>query len=300
MKEKIVITGGSGLIGIQLTALLLQEGYEVVHLTRSKNSRSGVKTYLWNHRNNYIEPGALDGASYIIHLAGAGIADSKWTDKRKQLIINSRTSTANCLLRHVKTHNIPLKAFLSASGINCYGSHTAETIYTEDDPFATDFTGECVRLWEESVFQFENICRTAAFRIGVVFDKEGGALTKLEKPIQFGVGAALGSGKQYIPWIHANDVSRLFLFGLRNNISGAYNAIANEHITNRELTKAIGKALKIPVILPNVPAFVLRVMFGEMAALILEGSRASNTKITQAGFEFKYPDLQSALKEIYG
>lgn len=300
-KAHVLITGGTGLIGQRLTKLLVAENYHVTQLTRLKNSLCGVKTYVWDYRNKFLEKDALTGVDYIIHLAGAGIADEKWTPHRKKVIIESRRGSTNFLHEQVLAQNIHLKAFISASGINYYGAITSDQIYTEDDPAASDFTAVCVKEWEKAVHQFQPLCRTVKLRTGVVLTKEGGALAKLATPIGFGVGAALGTGQQWVPWIHIDDICRMYLFALENEqISGEYNAIASEHINNAQMTKVVAKALKRPLFLPNVPEFILRKMFGEMSALVLNGSRASNEKITTAGFEFKYAKMEDALKEIYG
>jgi uncharacterized protein (TIGR01777 family) len=299
-KAHVLITGGSGLIGQRLTKLLVSENYHVTQLTRIKNSLCGVKTYLWDYRKGILEKDALTGVDYIIHLAGAGIADEKWTAKRKKIIINSRKESTRFLYEKVLQQNINLKGFISASGINYYGAITSDAIHTESDPPALDFTGVCVKTWEKAVDLFLPVCRIVKLRTGVVLSKDGGALPKIAAPIGWGVGAALGSGKQWVPWIHIDDLCRMFLHALENNeIQNAYNAIAPEHITNKGLTKAVAKALKMPLFMPNIPEFILRKMVGELAVLVLQGSRASSEKITQTGFEFQYGTLEKALKQIY-
>ncbi len=298
--EKIVITGGSGLVGTQLTALLLREGYEVVHLGRQKNSRSGVKVYEWDPRHEKIEAGALKNCNYIIHLAGAGIADKRWTEIRKKELIESRTSGPRFLARLARLENPPLKGFFSASGINYYGAETHEKIFTEKDPPAQEFIADCVVQWEAAADHFLPFCRVAKLRLGMVLDKNEGALPRLARPAEFGLGAPLGSGRQYVPWIHVEDVCRAFLHLIRNpETEGVYNTVAPQHLTNRELVKAIAKARSMPAWLPAVPAFLIRGFLGEMSRLILEGSRASSEKLQQSGFVFRFPEINSALKNSY-
>lgn len=297
--EKVLITGGSGLLGTRLTRLLLKEGYSVAHLGRSRNSRNPVKVFLWNPGKKMLEEGALNDVDYIIHLAGEGIADKKWSEERKKSILKSRTEGPAFLLEKVKAANIPLKGFFSASGVNLFDTKS-EKIFTEEDKHGEGFVANVVLEWEKAARNFESLCRVTIFRFGILLDKNEGALPKIAFPVQFGFGAALGSGKQWVPWLHIEDAARCFLFALKNeNIRGAYNAVAPQHISNRELTKAIGRALHMPVILPPVPAFVLRMVFGELSQLVLEGSRISSAKLHGEGFECLYPEISKALGEIY-
>lgn len=300
--EKVVITGGSGLIGVSLTKLLVNEGYEVVHLTRDKNSLCGVKTYLWDTKRNYIEEGALENASHIIHLAGSSIAGGKWTEERKRSIINSRTKTAALLFGKVKEMNIQLKSFISASGISYYGTLTSDRIFTENNFPATDskndFASRCVLEWENEVDKFSTITRVVKLRTGIVLDFHGGALQKMYEPMQWGMGAALGNGKQWMPWIHIQDMCQMYLFALKNNMEGSYNAVAPSHVTNKGFIQTLAAVTKHRLLFPNVPVFLLKMMFGEMANIVLEGSRVSSEKIEQAGFKFDFPELKTALIDL--
>lgn len=297
--QKILITGGSGLIGVPLTKLLVKEGFEVAHLTREKNSLCGVRTYLWDTRKNFIEDGALENTSYIIHLAGTNIGGGRWTEERKKSIVKSRTKTAEFLLQKVKEKNIPLKAFISASGTSYYGTVTSDKIFTEEDTFGNDFAAQCVVEWEKSVKRFSEICRVVKLRTGIVLDKNGGALQKMYGPMQWGIGSALGSGKQWMPWIHIDDICKMYLFALKNDISGSYNAVAPEHINNEQFISSLAKVTRHKLILPKVPSFLLRWIFGEMAMIVLEGSRISDEKIKKEGFTFEYPELYKSLSTIY-
>ncbi len=297
---KVLISGGSGLIGIELTKKLIQNGIEVTHLTRAKNSKAGVKTYVWDWKKKYLEENALDGVTHIVHLAGAGIADKAWTMERKRLIVKSRVLTARLLLEEVKEQNIPLKAFVSASGIGYYGATTSDKIYTETDKRGDDFVAECCVQWENAADQFESICRVVKFRTGIVLDKNGGAVEKIADTIKKGIGAPIGTGRQFMPWIHIEDMVEMYYQSIMNeSISGEYNAVASQHSNNIEFTEALAKSLGKKLWLPKVPSFVIKLMFGEMAAIVLEGSKVSNRKILETGFEFKHNDLEEALKSLY-
>lgn len=270
-------------------------------MSRSRNSRSGVKVFLWDIRKGFLEEGALDGVEYIIHLAGEGIADQKWTEERKRSILKSRTEGPAFLLSEIKRKGVQLKGFFSASGINYFGSSTDDRIYTEQDPPGDDWISSVVVEWEKAVDAFLPHCRTVKFRFGLVLDKNEGGLPKMAFPVQFGFGAALGTGKQWVPWIHVEDACRAFLFAIENeSLTGSFNCISPQHVTNKELTRNLAKVLRMPLWLPNVPAFALRIFLGELSVLVLEGSRASSEHLTSRGFTFRYPDLTIALKEIYG
>lgn len=295
VKEKILITGGSGFIGKHLTKLLIQEGFDVVHVSRTLNSKTGVKTFVWDFKRKYVDPKALENVSYIIHLAGAGIADKPWTYKRKKEIVTSRIEGIPILLEEVKKQNLPLKAFISASGINYYGTKTSEKIFTEDDSVGEDYLAQTCLYWENYADRFKEKCRVVKLRTGVVFGQHEGALQKMKEPFRYGLGTSLGTGSQYMPWIHIDDLCNMYLHAIKNNIEGSFNACNPQHITNKELSIAIAKSLNKKLWLPNVPKFVLKLIFGEMADMLLEGSRCSSEKILSTGFEFKYSDIEKAI-----
>ncbi|MDO9595464.1 MAG: TIGR01777 family oxidoreductase [Lutibacter sp.] len=291
----ILVTGGTGFIGRALCDLLRTKGHTVLILSRTKTDKPN--TFYWNLAERYIDPAAIINTDYIIHLAGEGIADKRWTAQRKKDLINSRVETANLLFEKVKELNPNLKGFIAASGIGYYGATTSEKIYEENDAVGEDFISEICKVWEKASLQFDAInIRTVIFRTGVVLAKEGGALEKLSQPIKLGVGAPIGSGEQYIPWIHLNDLCNMYVEAIENReFKGIYNAVAPEHVTNKSLTKMIAKNLKKPLWLPNIPAFVMKLILGKMAVIILEGSRVSSEKIMATGFKFKFPTLNEAL-----
>lgn len=300
MSKKILITGGSGLVGGELTAILQSKGYQVAHLSRKADHSGGIKTFAWDYLSGKLDEEALSDLYAIIHLAGAGIADERWSEKRKKVIIDSRVKTAQLMYNTCAKLNQWPEVFISASGINYYGSLTSDHIFSEKDLPAPSFIGQCCVLWEDAALKFKGHSRVAMLRTGVVLSTKGGALPKIAAPINLGAGAPLGSGKQWMPYIHIEDLCHMYLHVLENtDVNGAYNATNRDHITNRNLTKAIAKALKKPLWLPAVPGFALKLALGEMSEILLEGSRASADKIASTGFKFRFQDLHSSLSDLY-
>ena len=297
---KVLITGGSGLLGSSLTQKLLSENIEVVHLTREKNSKNDVKNYLWNWGKNEIDERCFNGITHIIHLAGAGIAEKAWTQKRKNTIVKSRVLTARLLHSKIKSLNIDLKAFISASAVGFYGAQVSEKEFNESDVSYEDFMGNCCKQWENAADLFIPISRVVKLRLGVILDKDFGALPRIARMIKNRIGSPLGTGNQYMPWIHIDDAVEIFYKAIRNNeYSGVYNAVSTENITNSILTKSVGRVLNRKIWLPNVPSFILRFLYGEMSDTILKGVKVSNKKIKNLGFKFKYNKIDEALKYIY-
>lgn len=294
--KKVLITGGSGLIGKRLSFLLASRGYEVRILSRSNSLKNNYKTFLWNVTEQYINDSAFEGLNHIIHLAGAGIADKRWTEKRKKEITDSRVVSTNLLYNTVKRLEIPLNSFISASATGFYGSITSETIFKEIDKPAKDFLGKVCSLWERSIFQFNEMkIRTVALRTGIVLSKDGGALKKMKTPVI----TALGNGKQYMPWIHIDDLCELYIKAIEDEqFKGAFNAVSSEHISNLSFSKKISKIFNHPFLAIGAPNFILQIVFGEMSTIILNGSRISANKIKQAGFKFKFENLEKALKNL--
>ena len=294
--EKVLITGGSGLIGRRLSFLLKSRGYEVRILSRSNNPKNNYKTFVWNVSEQYINDSAFEGLNHIIHLAGAGIADKRWSEKRKKEIIASRVASTNLLYNSVKRLKTPLNSFISASATGYYGAVTSETIFEEKDKPAKDFLGKVCSLWEDSIFQFNEIkIRTVALRTGIVLSKDGGALKKMKTPII----TSLGNGKQYMPWIHIDDLCELYIKAIEDEqFKGAFNAVSSEHISNLSFSKKVSKIFNHPFLAVGTPSFILQIVFGEMSTIILNGSRISANKIKQAGFKFKFENLEKALKNL--
>ncbi|WP_100077471.1 TIGR01777 family oxidoreductase [Chryseobacterium camelliae] len=298
MKEIILITGANGLIARKLAEKLDKE-YRVRFLTRKKKK---AHEFEWDLKKGTVDQAAFDNVSHIIHLAGANISEKRWTDERKKELISSRVDSARLLMEGVRNRNIKLKSFISASGINYYGTETTEKIYTEEDPAGKDFLSEVVVLWEQVADEFtENGLaeRVVKLRTAVVLSEKEGALKKLMVPVEYGIGSPLGTGKQYMPWIHLEDIASMYEYAVKNNsVEGAYNAVAPQHTTNAAFTKEVAGILNRPFIMPNVPAFLLKLIFGELSVAVLEGSRASAKKIMDSGFDFRFPDLHTALQDL--
>ncbi len=298
--EKILITGGTGIIGKHLTKMLIDNGYAVAVLGRKSNKTGSIQTWFWDIENHMIDAGAFDSVDYIIHLAGAGIGDKRWSKRRKKEIRDSRIRSAQLIFNQVMQEKGQIKAFISASAIGYYGSLTTERIFSEPDPPATDFLGETCRLWEEAADRFRDAgIRTVIIRTGVVLTPNGGALSKLALPVKRGIGSHLGHGRQYMPWIHIDDLCGIYLKALKDqSMHGSYNAVAPEHVNNRQFVKAIAGVLHKSLWFPPVPAFIIRLLFGEMATMLLTGSRVAADRITAAGYEFRYRTLNQALTHL--
>jgi len=299
--KKVLITGGTGLIGKRLTQLLLEEGYEVAYLSRKKTSIPSVQVFEWNVDKGHIEEGALENTDYLIHLAGAGVADERWTEERKKLIISSRTETAGLLRKKLMEKNVRPAAFISSSGSSYYGEDTGDVRNTESAPPNEDFLSQVTVVWEKAADDIAALgIRTVKLRTGIVLSNEGGAIPRMAAPAKFGFGAPLGSGKQWVSWIHVDDLCRMYMEAMENNSwQGAYNAVASQPVTNEELTKQICIALDKPQWLPNVPAFALKMAFGEMASVVLGSSYLVNERIAkETNFQYHFNELDKALTEI--
>jgi uncharacterized protein (TIGR01777 family) len=298
--SKVVITGGTGLVGKALTLLLRSRGYDVVVLTRNKEKSNQSSYSYWDVTNGIIDKELILSADYLVHLAGEGIADGGWTASRKNTILESRINPLALIHNIIEEHPHQLKAIVSASGVGYYGAITSEKVFTETDEPATDFLGKTCVQWEHAVDKFNQLnIRTVKLRTGIVLAKEGGALPKMLLPFNYGFGSALGSGKQFMPWISLTDLCNMYLFAIENKqLQGAYNAAIEDETTNASFSGTLAKGLNKNIWLPNVPAFFLTLFLGEMAKLVLEGSRVSNKKIKDAGFVFNNVDLNTTLNEL--
>lgn len=295
--KNILISGATGLIGGQLIEQLQKKHYQISILSRNEQNIPKVKCYVWDVRQQILPLEAIEQADCIVHLAGANIGSKRWTEKRKKEIIDSRVDSGALLLQRIKEAQHKPQAFITASAVGYYGLHTSDKIYTEDDAPADDFFGEVGASWENVLTGTEAMgLRSVALRLGIVLAKEEGALPKMAMPLKFGFGSPIGSGKQYIPWIHIDDAVSLFMKAIEDtSLKGAYNAAAPEHITNAGFTKLLCQVrhrLFIPI---GVPAFLLKLVLGEMADIVLKGSRVSSKKIIATGFEFQHPGLRKAL-----
>ena len=299
MVKKILITGASGLVGQRLTELLLQKGYQASHLGRSKRG-GAVPSFVWDVEKGFLDSKAMNDVNTIIHLAGAGVADKRWTATRKKEILESRTKSTALLFETLKKEKNSVTTLISASAIGYYGFGRSDEVFTEESKPGSDFLAQVTKQWEEKVDKISSIgIRVVKLRIGIVLSEKGGALMEMAKPIKLGVGSPLGTGKQYLTWIHLDDLCEMFIKTAEDEMmSGSYNAVGSEWVTNAEMTKAIAKVLKKPLWLPPVPGIALKVILGEMAYLVINGSKISSTKIQKTGFKFKFVWLEEALKDL--
>lgn len=296
-KPVVLITGANGIVAKYLKEEL-QYDYEIRLLTRQvKNDDE----FLWDIKNGILDPKALQDVAHVVHLAGASIAEKRWTQKRKREIISSRVDSAKIILENCKKLNLKFKSFISASAIGFYGPQDESVLLTENSPKGNDFLSDVVELWENSADEFlqENIAdRVVKLRFGMVLSEEG-ALQKLSVPIKNYIGANLGDGKQIISWIHVLDLVKMIRFSIeRDDVNGVYNAVSPNSVSHKDFTKVLANVLGKPLILPNVPAFVLKTVLGEMSTLILDGQKVSAEKIQKLGFKFQFEDLKSALQNL--
>jgi uncharacterized protein (TIGR01777 family) len=298
----VLITGGTGLIGTPLTEALLARGYQVSHLSRKLGRNPKVKTFLWDVPKQQIDPACTNGVNTIIHLAGAGIADKRWTAKRKKELIESRTESIRLVYSVLhKNPDHQVKQIISASATGYY-SNRGNELLTESSVPLHDFLATCCIEWEKAVDEGRQFgLPVTKFRTGVVLTTRGGALPPIALPVKFGLGTVLGSGKQYVPWIHMQDAVDMYLQAIDGQLpADVYNMVAPNPATNQQLTKAVATQLGRPLWLPNVPAAVLKLILGEMSLVVLGSTRVSAQKIQDFGFQFKYPLLSDALSNIYG
>ncbi len=299
MKQKILIAGGSGLLGKRLTQLLLKKGHEVVWLSRSDDLQADIKKYAWNPQMHTIDLRAFDGVDTVINLAGAGIAEKRWTPARKKELIDSRVQSTYTLYNFLKNNTHQVTTYVSASAVGYYGD-TADALITEEHEVAMDFMGTCCKQWEQAADTIAGLgIRTVKLRIGVVLAADGGALVQLAAPIKWGLAAALGSGKQWMSWIHISDLCKLFLKVVeQTDYKGVYNAASPQPETNYAVTKVIANHLNKPFFLPAVPVWALQIMLGEMSKVVLNSNRCSVQRVQKMGFEFEFPDIKAAIADI--
>ena len=296
----VLITGATGLIGQELKSQLLKEGTIIHYLTTSPEkveNDPNYKGFVWDATAQEIDVACLKGVTAIIHLAGASIAQ-RWTGEAKESILKSRTETAGLLFKTLQENEHEVSHFVSASAVGAYPS-SKSNIYTETYlKYNPGFLGEVVEAWEQAADQFTQLgLKVAKVRVGVVLAEKGGALEKLLQPIRMYVGAPLGSGDQWQSWIHIHDLAGIFKRVVQGGLEGIYNAVAPNPVTNKTLTKEAAHFLNKPLFLPNVPEFILKLILGQMAAIILESQKVSSEKIEQE-YDFKYAQLHDALADL--
>ena len=297
----VLITGATGLVGQELVNLLLQNGYTIHYLSTSKSklvSQNNYKGFFWNPKKSEIDTNALTGVEVIIHLAGANVA-KKWTTAYKEEIIESRVLSTQLLYQTLQKNSHQVKQIISASAVGIYPDSLTDIYHETDLDIDVSFLGNVVKQWENEVSQFEKLeIIVSKIRIGIVLAKNGGALQEMAKPIQYGVGAAFGSGEQYQSWIHVQDLVAIFQFVMENQLTGVYNGVAPYPVTNSELTKAIAKTLGKPLFFPNIPKFVMKLILGEMHQILFSSQHVSCRKLLDENFQFKFASLDKALNDL--
>ena len=300
---KILITGGTGMIGQRLAELLIDAGHDVALLTREPGKSSHFRLFGWDPAAGTIDPAALPYADCIVNLAGSNVAEGKWTTARKQEILRSRLDGLELLQRELAKGGHHVHTLLSASAIGIYGDRGDELLH-ENSPTAApgdDFLADVVLQWEAAARAIEAPGRRVVLpRIGIVLSPEGGALVPIAKTVRIGVGAPLGSGRQYMSWVHLDDLCRLLVHMLRDELwQGVYNAVAPHPVTNQEFTETLAQVMHKPLVLPKVPAFGLKLAMGEMSEIVLGSQRVSADKVLSQGFQFEFATLRAALESFY-
>lgn len=297
--KKVLITGGSGLVGSALTTFLQNKGISVCHLSRSK-SKIGIETYIWNIEKQEIDTRCIANCDAIIHLAGANVGEGKWTLERKKEILDSRIMSTQLLTNMLKNNSHQVRTVICASAIGIYGMDESAILVNEESSLGNDFLANVTKEWENKCNEITELnIRKVNLRIGVVLALESGALPKMMQPIKYFVGAALGSGKQYLSWIHIHDLCDIIYQSLINdNFSGNYNAVAPHPVDNQKFTHILAKVLNRKVLLPNVPSFVLKILLGEMSNLVLLGKNVENKRLNEMNLTYKFPKLEAALQDL--
>ncbi|MBC7848207.1 MAG: TIGR01777 family protein [Chitinophagaceae bacterium] len=312
--QTVVITGGTGLIGSALSKLLNQQRYQVVLLTRSapkliqfspEVQPTTIKAH-WDPARQEIDDTVIANADFILNLAGAGVADKRWTEDRKKEIVQSRIDSGKLLVRSLERIPNKVKAVVNASGVGWYGPDPQipnPKPFTEDQPAYDDFLGRTCVAWEESIKPVSSLGkRLVILRTGIVMSNEGGALKEFKMPLNFGVAAILGTGKQIMSWIHIEDLCRIFLKAIEGDeMQGVYNAVAPVPATNKNIATTLARNKNGKLFLPiRVPAFALKLGLGEMSIEVLKSATVSSKKIEDAGFTFAFETIEHALKDLVG
>jgi hypothetical protein len=296
--QRVVISGGSGLVGRHLSSMLGRDNFDVVHLSHRKGRNTGYHTYFWDPAKGYCDREAFHDGDAIIHLAGANIGGRRWTGDRKREIVDSRTKTAEVLYESSVGAGIRPSVFVTASATGIYGSSITENVFEESDPPADDFLGETCRLWEAGAEPFRAAgIRVVIIRTAPVLAPTGSVLSKVTAAAKAGLIVRLAPGNQYFPWIHINDLCSIYVKSVSDtDMSGPYNASAPDHITHDMFMSEVARQKRLPVFLPHVPVWLMHIVLGEMSVVLTTGSRISSRRLEDAGFGFRYPDIKSALE----
>ena len=299
--KTVLLTGGSGMIGIRLSEILIDKGYNVIWLSRKRDINAQIPHYRWHYQNNEIDQEALYKADVIIHLAGSNLSKGFWTRHKKKEIVESRVQTTKLLLATTMLMSKRPETFISASGVGYYGMHTSDKIYSEEDlPAHNDFLSRVCKMWEDTALRFNKDLgiRTVILRTAFVISKDSGGFKKMKSLAQFGMAAPLGTGKQFVSWIQLDDLCNMYVKAIEDKtMQGVYNAVAPEKITNSEFMRVLAKEMKRPFFFPKIPALLLRLLMGETSGMILKGSSVSSQKIMATGYKFQYPTLKEAIRK---
>lgn len=300
--ETVLITGGTGTIGKALSSLLVSKGYRVIILSRGDHSATENVTFAkWDVSKKYVDLQAIASADHIVHLAGEGIADKRWSKKRKKAIVESRVKSGELIVSSLRDNPNKVKTVVSASGIGWYGEDKkGGRPFKESDPPADNFLGETCRLWEESIQPVEGLGkRLVIYRTGIVLSNDGGAFPEFVRPMKFGIAGILGSGRQVVSWIHVEDIVRAYVEAIENShLRGVYNAVARESVSNKELTLRIARARRRPFIAMHVPGFGLKALVGEVSVEVLKSADVDGSRLRDSGFNLIYPTIESAINDL--
>ncbi|MBE7172038.1 MAG: TIGR01777 family protein [Williamsia sp.] len=305
--QTVLITGGTGLIGRQLTRHLISKGYQVIVLTRelpTEKANPPLRYALWDIEQQTIDKDAILQADYIVHLAGANVGEKRWTKKRKEEIVSSRIQSSALLIKGLTENGNKVRALISASAIGWYGEDPRipnPHPFVETDPPDEGFLGHTCKLWEDSIQPVTGLdIRLVILRTGLVLDNSGGVLAAFKKPVYFGLAGILGNGKQIMSWIHVDDICQMYLAAIeQENLHGPYNAVAPKPVSNKELTLHLAKTMKGKFyVSAHVPGFLLETALGEMSTEVLKSTTVCCDKIRKAGYNFKFPTLEGAIDDL--
>lgn len=300
MGKTILIAGANGLVGTALSLDAGNAGHSVRHLVRSRNhNHTGYECFTWDVEREYIEPGALSGVDVVINLAGSNVGDGRWTPAKKREIMESRVLSTRLLCQAISAGSTGPVKYIAASAIGYYGLQAAAFPFTEEAPPGTDFMARVCVEWEKEARTIENIGKSLCIlRLGVVM-AEGGALQQMSGPVKRFAGIALGTGRQVVPWVHIHDVCRAFLLAIDDvSMTGVYNVVAPEVISNKQLMREIAGIYRKSMLPGGVPAFLIRMVLGEQADIILGGAPVSAEKIRTQGLIFRFPHIREALEDL--
>lgn len=292
--KNILIAGGTGFIGQLLAKELIRQGHSVQILSRNPKRKNEVQ---WSSSARTIEADKVFNTQILINLCGEAIDAKRWSKNRKKALENSRIGSTLALFA-LRGHFPNLEHYITASGISAYGMNDGSIIYREDDDFGANYISQLVEKWENSADLFQSLTSVTKIRIAMVLDENEGAIHRLAKPIKMGVGSPIGSGKQIVNWIHSNDLVRLFAWVVEHKLEGTYNANAKD-VTNEMMVKETAQQLKKKLWVPKIPAFLIKILFGELSDILIHGARVSNEKIMDTGFKFNYPTIDKALNDVF-